>query len=582
MLPGTALVVAAFRAVWTLDFEFSSGSGERPTPICMVAHELITDRTLRVWQDELHSMPMPPFPVDDTTLLVAFYASAELGCFEVLRWPMPANVLDLFTEFRVVTNGRPTPCGNGLLGALTYFGLDSIGADEKEAMRALALRGGPWTDAEKQALLEYCEGDVRALALLIDRMAPLIDLPRALLRGRYMRAAAKIEHTGVPVDVASLAILRDQWDAIQSSLIATVDKDFGVFEGTTFKEARFADLLVRRGIPWPRLPSGRLALDEDTFKDMSRAFPELEPLRQLRVSLSQMRLADLAVGGDGRNRTLLSAFRARTGRNQPSTTKFIFGPAVWLRSLILPPPGHGLAYLDYEQQEFAIAAALSGDANMMAAYRSGDPYWAFAVLAGAVPPDGQRQDYQAVRDVFKQCCLGVQYCMEAPSLAYRIGRSEAEARRLLELHRQAFPRFWRWSDSVVDYAMLVGELHTVYGWRIHIGPDTRPRSPRNFPMQAHGAEMLRVAACFVTEAGIAVCAPVHDALLIEAPLEQLDDDVARAQELMARASENVLGGFRLRSEAKLVRHPERYVDKRGKAMWEAVWAIISKLDRGSK
>jgi len=48
----------------------------------------------------------------------------------------------------------------------------------------------------------------------------------------------------------------------------------------------------------------------------------LAPLRELRSTLSQMRLSDLAVGEDGRNRTLLSAFRARTGRNQPSNTRF--------------------------------------------------------------------------------------------------------------------------------------------------------------------------------------------------------------------------------------------------------------------
>ena len=85
------------------------------------------------------------------------------------------------------------------------------------------------------------------------------------------------------------------------------------------------------------------------------------PLRELRTSLSQMRLNDLAVGPDGRNRALLSAFRSRTGRNQPSNSTFIFGPAVWLRGLIKPEPGNALAYIDWSQQEFGIAAALSGD-----------------------------------------------------------------------------------------------------------------------------------------------------------------------------------------------------------------------------
>src|SRR6476659_9940813 len=120
---------------------------------------------------------------------------------------------------------------------------------------------------------------------------------------------------------------------------------------------------------------------------MARAHPAVASLRELRSALSDLRLNDLAVGGDGRNRTILSAFRARTGRNQPSNSRFIFGPAVWLRSLIKPPPGHAVAYVDWSQQEFGIAAALSGDHNMQAAYQSGDPYLAFAKQAGAVPAD---------------------------------------------------------------------------------------------------------------------------------------------------------------------------------------------------
>jgi len=72
---------------------------------------------------------------------------------------------------------------------------------------------------------------------------------------------------------------------------------------------------------------------------MARAYSAVAPMRELRSALSDMRLADLAVGGDGRNRTILSAFRSRTGRCQPSNTRYIFGPSVWLRSLIQPPKG---------------------------------------------------------------------------------------------------------------------------------------------------------------------------------------------------------------------------------------------------
>jgi DNA polymerase-1 len=126
----------------------------------------------------------------------------------------------------------------------------------------------------------------------------------------------------------------------------------------------------------------------------------VSPLRELRSSLADLRLNDLAVGHDSRNRTILSAFRARTGRNQPSNSRFIFGPSVWIRSLIKPPAGMAVAYIDFEQQEFAIAAKLSGDNHMLAAYASGDPYLAFAKQAGAIPEDGTRDTYASVRELF--------------------------------------------------------------------------------------------------------------------------------------------------------------------------------------
>ena len=74
------------------------------------------------------------------------------------------------------------------------------------------MRGGPWTDDERGGILDYCEGDVDALARLLPAMLPKIDLPRALLRGRYMAAAARMEHAGVPIDQEKLALFRATLD----------------------------------------------------------------------------------------------------------------------------------------------------------------------------------------------------------------------------------------------------------------------------------------------------------------------------------------------------------------------------------
>tara|TARA_B100000676_G_C17234685_1_gene415643 strand:+ start:149 stop:457 length:309 start_codon:yes stop_codon:yes gene_type:complete len=94
-------------------------------------------------------------------------------------------------------------------------------------------------------------------------------------------------------------------------------------------------------------------------------------------------------------------------------------------------------------------------------------------------------------------------------------------------------------------------------------------------MQANGAEMLRIACILMTEAGIRVCAPVHDAVLIEAPLEELEARVQQAQDLMSESSRQVLGGFALTTDADIYRYPERYRDEeRGGAFWDKVMGLL--------
>jgi DNA polymerase-1 len=556
--------------VWAVDFEFTAHTGERQIPVCMVARELRSGCTIRLFEGQFGSAP--PFPTGADALFVAYYASAELGCFRTLGWAMPARILDLSVEFRDRTSGLERPHGSSLLGALSYFGLDGIGAVEKKEIQE-AIGNGTWCGRyTPEEILDYCETDVAALQRLLPRMLPEIDLPRALLRGRYMAAAAAIEFAGVPIDVEMLTLLREHWTGIQDELVAAIDSDYGVFDGRTFKADRWARWLAKNNIPWPLLESGHLDLSDDTFRQAAKAYPAVSPMRELRSALSSLRLADLAVGLDGRNRTVLWAFGSKTGRNQPSNSKFIFGPSVWLRGLIKPAPGYGLAYVDFVQQEFGIAAGLSGDRAMQEAYQSGDCYLTFGQQAGAIPPDATKKSHGAQRQLFKQCVLGVQYGMGERTLALRIAQPTIVARDLLRAHRETYRTFWRWF-----HAMLTGSLHTVFGWHAHIGPESNPRSLLNFPMQANGAEMMRIAACLATERGIEVCATIHDAFLINAPLERLEEDAAQMQAAMAEASRAVLSGFELATDVKLIRSPQRYMDEeRGRVMWERVMGLVAK------
>jgi DNA polymerase-1 len=251
---------------------------------------------------------------------------------------------------------------------------------------------------------------VVALAALLPRLSMVMAnrpnwLAHALLRGRYMKAAAQIEYHGVPLDGPMLQKLLQRWGWLKLQLIAEIRDEYPIFNGSVLKMDRFERWLAARRIPWPRTDTGRLSRSEDTCKTMCRAYPQLAPIREVRDNLSGLRLTDLAVGADGRNRTGFFCFGTRCGRNAPSNGKFIFGPSAWLRSLIRPGPGMALAYIDWSSQEMAIAAALSGDEAMIRAYRSGDPYLAFAKDAGLAPAEATKVTHKSLRDRCKAVLL---------------------------------------------------------------------------------------------------------------------------------------------------------------------------------
>jgi hypothetical protein len=293
-----------FREIIVFDAEFTHPPGENPTPICLCWAELRSGRRGRLWHTELG--PAPPYDIGPDVLLVAYAGNAEVGFHLACGWSAPACLYDALVEFKLLTCDKEVPAGRGLLGALTYYGLDGMAAAEKSSMHDLAIRGAPFTDEEREALLDYCAQDVEALATLLPCLLDdVTSLPAviqstylgsALWRGRYICALSKVERNGVPVDAESLELLRSEWAHIKAALIAEVDADFEVFDKLTFKLDKLEAYLERNGIPWPRTPIGRLATDKETFKKQSTTYPQLEPLRELRLSLAQMRRDKVAMG----------------------------------------------------------------------------------------------------------------------------------------------------------------------------------------------------------------------------------------------------------------------------------------------
>ena len=401
----------------------------------------------------------------------------------------------------------------------------------------------------------------------------------------------------MPIDMTVFRQLADKkaWAAVRDAMVPAIDAKYGVYVRDTagdwtFNMKRFAAYLEREGIVWPLLETGNFNMKRKTFEDMSKGFPQLEELRQLRYARDKMRKVKLAVGGDGRNRCVLWPFKAKTSRTQPRASLWIFSPAVWLRSLIKPEPGTAVAYVDYSSMEFLIAASLSDGHsgpinNMLDMYRTGDPYLMFAKSVGAVPSWATKKSHELVRDKYKVMLLASQYGMSAETLASRLGVSTFEAHQMLNQHREQFSQYWQWSDDWVQHALQTGHMRTAFGWTCRTGvTEFNERSICNWPIQASGADILRIACILATRHGIKLLAPVHDAVLIEAPIEKIEADVALMQEIMRRASRIVLnadaaGTHELRTEAKIIRYLDRYTDRRGDEIWRRVLQLLDEYQQ---
>jgi hypothetical protein len=122
-------------------------------------------------------------------------------------------------------------------------------------------------------------------------------------------------------------------------------------------------------------------------------------------------------------------------------------------------------------------------------------------------------------------------------------------------------------------------MSTPLGWRMPVQAHTLETALSNFPMQAGCAEIMRLAAAFMVDEVRALCATVHDAVLIETPIRQIEADVEIAKQCWKRASEIVLGGFALDSDCKIVRYPDVYQDDDGEEMWARLLQTLDDLER---
>ena len=586
-------VEGCFRSVAVIDFEYEVGDGDLPNVLCMVAYVLDENLrhvdTIRRWRGEFGSTP--PFDIGPDALVVGYSLWAEMTCFLQLGWRFPVHVYDLHTAFLATSNillpynpdeVRKKP-RKRLADACRAYGIEGWEKIDKESI-SKDIGEGSWRLHGREAVLQYCEEDVRASTELMRRQlrghgrrAP-VNPELVLHWSTYSaKSVARIQARGMPIDMSLWNLVQENKTAVIGALIARFDPSYGSENPIYSPDGewsgwRFEHWLIAATITeWPRLGSGAL--------QMYHAHPAIEGLHALRDSLGVIGRARIPIGRDGRNRPSLFPFGTATGRN--AQAKSLFNAHASMRSFMKFPANKIGLYLDWRTQEVGVAAARSGDAALAKDYSSGDIYHALALMCGLTNDTDIKRwkhDYPGQRQQMKALQLGINYGMGVCSLSRGLNRHPLIGSEVIMRHQRKYPTYWGWRASIVERAMLERVIVSEFdGWPLHISTSPNKRTLYNFLMQAGGAEMLRLAANRLCEADLVPSMLVHDGVLLELDNEE---QVQHAIEIMRIAGTEVCSGLEIGvdTDQKLI-GGARYQDKRpvAKHMWEVVMGVLREI-----
>ena len=433
--------------------------------------------------------------------------------------------IDLMAEARMITMSHATyrTEDSSLLGQVRCLLKRSVKEDkkEKEEMRDLILSKEAWTDEEWDQITLYCYSDISELEELYRKIIEIhaqenhpYHIKDILNRGEYIRMCAEMDYEspGFPVDVESLEAIFSNKSQVKTNIIHNLPHYWKACfkrnkDKWTLSRKEISDLInARNWTIWKRTETGMPILKEEYLKELSLLIPEVAILRTAMKSLNTLNSTDLRdLVKDGYVKPKTFTFTSVTGRNglRPKNGYLLNLPA-WLRKIIQPHTGMLFVGFDWSQQEIAIAAALSGDQQLLDAYASGDIYLYLAKLSGHVPEGGTKATHKKERDLFKALQLGLAYGKGPQSLGYDIwgimrddGTSlldaKIKAQEIYNWHKRTFSTYWEWNDKQIARARLNGWIESLDGWVEWVHRRTKDTQLKNFPSQANGAVMLRVA-----------------------------------------------------------------------------------------
>ena len=396
------------------------------------------------------------------------------------------------------------------------------------------------------------EAEMRNLG--VDYLFHEIELPLA-------GVLADMETEGVAIDVPYLKQMQDemgeQLAAIESEVEQVAGQKFNLNAPQQLAKVLFEDL---------RLPVGRrtktgYSTDADTLESLREKHPIIGLILEHR-QLSKLKstyvdaLPQLVDPMSGRVHTSFGQASTATGRLSSSNPNLMnipirteLGQRI-RRAFKAGRPDHIMVSADYSQIELRIAAHLSGDPRLLAAFGAGqDIHTAtaaavFKVAFDAVTPDQRR--------LAKVANFGSIYGQGEYGLSQQLGITGDVAREFLGQYWSTYSRLREYLDEVRRKAREEGFVVSATGRRRAI-PDLRSpnyqlrsaaeRMAINFPMQSLAADIIKIAMVRLSREIEAdqiegrMLLQVHDELLFEVPRAELDEFAEKVPRVMTGAYE---------------------------------------------
>jgi len=536
--------------------------------------------------------------------IVCFNAIAEARGLSALGLdPLQFKWCDLMLAARMLFNKPGLMNAGGLIDVCDSMGVKYRHAGKKSEMLDLILSKDHYSKEEMDSILVYCVDDTVTLEplakALFTRLVQVFNvdvntiIKKIYYLSKFSAAMGVCEGNGMPVDVDSLDNFLKHYKKAKFMFIERCSYPFYKFNhglnDYIKSSAIITDYIISNNFykDWPKTQTGMFCTDSETLKKKSSYSKELKELHETEKIVGQVKYFNPQknelknnIGSDDRVRPYFNPYGTQTGRNAPPAKQFILAMSSVFRALIKPKPGFVITGVDWSSQEFALAAALSGDKVMLSAYYSGDPYFFFCKKAGAVPQNAKKEDYKAERLLFKATTLGLQYGMGYKSLAIKLtadtGRavSENEAKQLVNLHKTIYSQYWKWVKSLDKIIDSEKPMFSLDGWGIRTTPKYRT-SLRNFPVQSAGAAVLRAAVLLSLKDNLKIIAPLHDAIYIE-HREGDSEAVDKLKANMDKAVKMFFPNLNIRLDCESHGSNDTWVEDRSKEIYEMVKPFFTK------